>query len=402
MSIPLGKEESIHLELLGRQALEKPGLIARHVVAMLNSGGGEIWIGLSTDDPRTLERAGVPQAEEEARTLSEYLMDSIAPAPSPQEVRVTVEALEDARVLRVTLQSPGGRRPYAYLESGGWHFLIRQGTGIRPMHRNEIFGETGEASREVQATVRALLAEEREVQKEVQRNGGDLWWLRLQPSRKLSLDLREIENSELLVDPAVSGNRRAGFVAFASLAGFGPRAGQDASGRACLEVGRSGNAFLKIFEDGGLAFSAPLIDFWWPSRRPEESKTQLWPDAVLEYPISVFRIASQAYRWSSSWTEPAVDETDLVVHMAAFNLRGWSLRPGSPRAWSFRPPEARVFEWSDDFVLERPLVFPLRDMERPDACGFRLLQRFYEAFGFSRDQIPAELDRKAGRLLLPE
>ncbi len=384
---------------MDRRALETPGIIAREAVAMLNSGGGAICISLWD---RTRQAVDAPDAAWERRALASYLADTIEPSPTREELLVEAHGSRESLVLRLTLQPEGGRGPYAYLEGGGRHFLVRHGGHTRWMHRDEIFGDTGEDRTQGRAAVQALLREEKEKQQEVQHDGGDLWWLRLQPSRSLDLDLPAIEQSDLLIDTGVSGNRRAGFVAFAALAGFGPRVDRDPSGRVSLDVGRKENTFLKIFEDGGISFTAPLIDFWWPSRRPDDPPKLLFPDAVLEYPISVFRLASQIYRRSPLWAGESLDETDLVVHMAVFNCKGWSLRPGSPRRWTFRPPEAVTFTKSDDFVLEKPLVFPLREMESPDVCGVRLLQRFYEAFGFSREQMPSELDRKTGRLVLPE
>lgn len=384
---------------MDRHALETPRIIAREAVALLNSGGGAIWISLWDETGQAVE---APHAAREGRELANYLADTIEPSPTREELVVEAQGSRESLGLRLTLQPEGERGPYAFLEGGGRHFLVRYGGHTRWMHRGEIFGELSEDRTRGRGAVQALLAEESKTQGEVRRKNGDLWWLRLQPSSSLDLDLPTIEASDLLIDPGVSGNRRAGFLSFAALAGFGPRVDRDPSGRTVLEVGRKENTFLKVFEDGGISFTAPLIDFWWPSRRPDEPKRLFFPDAVLEYPISVFRIAAQLYRRSPIWTGKGRDETDLVVHMAVFNCRGWSLRPGSPRQWTFRPPEAVVFTRADDFVLDQPLVFPLNEMENPDACGVRLLERFYEAFGFSRAQMPLEIDRKTGRLILPQ
>ncbi|HEY0552870.1 MAG TPA: hypothetical protein VGG20_01285 [Thermoanaerobaculia bacterium] len=398
MSVPLSKEEGFDPNLMDRRALETPGIIAREAVARLNSGGGVIRIGL-WDGARPAMDA--PEAAWEGRTLANYLADTIEPSPARGELLVEAQGNRESLALRLTLRPEGKRGPYAFLEGGGRHFLVRHGGHTRWMHRGEIFGDTCEDLTQDRAAVQALLTEEKERQEEVQRDGGDLWWLRLQPARSLDLDLAAIEESDLLIDPRASGNRPAGFVAFAALAGFSPRVVRDTSGKASLDVGRKENTFLRIFEDGGISFTAPLIDFWWPSRRPDDPQRMFFPDAILEYPISVFRLAAQIYRRSPLWAGEGPDETDLVVHMAVFNCKGWSLRPGSPRRWTFRPPEAVTFTKGDDFVLEKPLVFPLREMENPDVCGVRLLQRFYEAFGFSRAQMPAEIDRKTGLLNLP-
>jgi hypothetical protein len=169
-----------------------------------------------------------------------------------------------------------------------------------------------------------------------------------------------------------------------------------------LEVGRRGNTWLRIFEDGGILFTAPLIDFWWPPRRPGDPERLLWPYAVLEYPISVFRIAARLYSEQGCLEAEIREEAALVTHLAVFNLAGWTLRPGSPGRWIYRPPEPIPYNRGEDFILERPLILPLEEAKQPDRCGFRLIQRFYEAFGLSRDQMPVEFDQKVGRLILPE
>ena len=63
----------------------------------------------------------------------------------------------------------------------------------------------------------------------------------------------------------------------------------------------------------------------------------------------------------------------------------------------------RVYQ-EDDFILEPLLHFKNRDVcEDPDSCGFRLVRRIYgDAFLFSLKDLPAEFDRKTGRLVLPE
>ena len=110
------------------------------------------------------------------------------------------------------------------------------------------------------------------------------------------------------------------------------------------------------------------------------------------------------YQNEGLWERPVPANISLVAHLSLFNLRGWSLRPGSPSNWFplSRAPKAHIFEL-DDFILDRPLELKLDDLlEQPDRCGYRLIRRIYEAFDFGEDAIPAEYDRKTGRLILPE
>jgi hypothetical protein len=368
---------------------------------MLNAGGGEIWVGIREEGSRATDVEGIPNPQQEWRSLRAYLADTIEPFPVEGEISVDPQNWEQATVLRLKIQPSGRRGPYAYLQNGGRYFVTRQGSHNRWMDREEIFGRPREVRPDTLAAVMAVSAEVKHTQEALQ-EGEDLFWLRLQPTRDLRLNLEEIEESDLLLDPTASGNRRAGFVSFASVAGFGPRVVRTTSGKAHLEVGRRENTWLKVFEDGGVLFTAPLVDFWSPPRRRDDPERLLWPYAVLEYPISVFRIASTLYGATGDSRMEDKAAVAVVVHLAVFGLSGWTLRPGSPRRWTLRPPAANPYTEGEDFVLERPLVFAAEELEQPDLCGFRLIQRLYGAYGFSRSQIPEEFDQRVGRLVLPE
>ena len=369
---------------------------------MLNAGGGEIWIGVREERNRAIAIEGIPDADQECRNLRAYLSDIIEPSLAQGEVLVNAETWGSAKVLHIRACPANLRGPYAYLENGGRYFVTRQGSHNRWMDREEILGQIEVTHPQMLAALKAVSAEQKQAQEDLQEIDEGLFWLRLKPTEDLHLKLQNIEQSDLLLDPTASGNRRGGFVSFAALAGFGPRLNRSTPGKVHLEVGRRGNTWLKIFEDGGILFTAPLIDFLWPPRRPEDPKRLLWPYAVLEYPISVFRIATRIYSDPHNLGIQIRGGTALIAHMAVFNLAGWALRPYSPRRWMYRSPESITYAKGEDFILERPLIFSLEELSQPDACGFRLIQRLYEAYGFSREQIPEEFDQRAGRLILPE
>jgi hypothetical protein len=53
--------------------------------------------------------------------------------------------------------------------------------------------------------------------------------------------------------------------------------------------------------------------------------------------------------------------------------------------------------------LESPLIFRFSEIcALDDRCGYRRVERVYEAFGYRRDAIPKEFDSASGRLVLPE
>ena len=135
MSMPLSKEDSRSPEIMDRQALETPGIIAREVVALLNSGGGVIWISLWDKASQRVEAA---EADKERKELANYLLDTIEPSPIREELLVEAQGSGESLGLRLTLQPEGKRGPYAYLEAGGRYFLVRHGGHTRWMHRGEI------------------------------------------------------------------------------------------------------------------------------------------------------------------------------------------------------------------------------------------------------------------------
>lgn len=65
-------------------------------------------------------------------------------------------------------------------------------------------------------------------------------------------------------------------------------------------------------------------------------------------------------------------------------------------------------EWLDETreepdLIWEPLVIPFGEIdEAPDHCGFRLVRRVYQAFGWRESAMPRQFDRETGRLILPE
>ena len=381
--LPLGQKEGPRLEFKGRDSLKTPEDIAREVVAMLNAEGGEVWVGLREEDGRAVVVEPIDNADREVRRLLDSLVDSIEPSLSGGELRLEpVEEDGEGPVLRILVKPSSGQRPYALLRKGGRHFVTRIADRIRPLSREEIrsfFQELG-ANRDtaLQEAAEQVLADRMSVAKKRQA----LFWLRLEPAADIAIDIQATEVRDLFREPTLSGNRSSGW-SFARLQSL-----------PVLSIGRLTNdpaspRHIEIRRDGGLLFQASLESLKWKGE-------DIWPFILLEYPVSAFRIARKLY-------EGKMDGGDAVVaDLALFGLRGLKLRPGSPGTW-FGSNRARIFNEADDFLLDSPLVFKAEEVEsEPDLCGFRLVERVYEAFGLGRDAIPREFDQEVGRLILPE
>lgn len=380
--IPLGEKESLHLEFKSREALKRPEMIAREVVAMLNAQGGVVWVGLRDDDHRAVEVEPIPGAERERRRLRDYLVDTIEPSPESDEVAVDVVAADRGEILRIEAHPKPDRLPYAHLKESGRWFVVRISDRTRPMTREEIF-RSPQADTARGTAILEILKE----RKRIQEAAGEKLWLALKPVPAVELDLQDGRLKALLLDPALTDNRRSGW----SFSTFGeePRVRQGRLATAGEEDARA----VEIRRDGFLSFSVLLKGLWWKGEASE-----IWPPALWEYPLSALRLAGKIYSdhlGADAW---------IVADLSLIGVKGWRLKGGSPRSgtinFSQRPKE---FLEADDFLLEKPLVFSSKDIvQEPDRCGARLLERVYEGFGYGREAFPPEFDQETGRLMFTE
>ena len=116
--IPLGKKENLHQEFKGREALKRPDVIAREVVAMLNAQGGVVWVGLRAECDRAVQVEPVLRAERERRRLRDYLVDTIEPSPAGDEVAVDVVAADRGEILHIEARPKPDRLPLLLLWRG--------------------------------------------------------------------------------------------------------------------------------------------------------------------------------------------------------------------------------------------------------------------------------------------
>jgi Putative DNA-binding domain len=384
--LPLGRKEDFHLEFKGNEALREPEKIAREVVAFLNAEGGEVWVGLREENGRAVAVEPIADPDQEQRRLLDYLIETVEPVPAGEIQVEVVEAEGEGPVLRVEARPDEARRPYACLRKGGRHFVIRIADRIRPLSREEILGQ---APRSDEAFLDRALELIREERNDRQEQRVEVLWLRLEPAtppREVDLDLQDRRLEELLTDSSRSGNRRDGW----SFSRF--------LQRPRLRVGRlttSGEEEpfrVELRREGGLLFVSPLSGLHWQGQSKE-----IWPLALCELPVSALRIAGAVYQ------DRIPPDRQIVVDLALIGIQGWTLRPGTPgRGFEFMASNPARIEGDDDFLLDRPLIVRTGDLvENPDAIGYRLIERVYEAFGFRREQMPQVFDPVTRRLVLP-
>ncbi|MFL6235637.1 MAG: helix-turn-helix domain-containing protein [Thermoanaerobaculia bacterium] len=404
--IPLGKREGLHLEFKAAEALKDPEKIAREVVAMLNAEGGEVWVGLREEDGMAVAVEEIPEPELSRQSVRDFLVDTIEPSPSSWEIDFILVDAERGSILLVEAKPISARRPYAALRKSGRYFWMRIADRLRVMDREEIrksFQASKPDAYELGRIEEALGSKVKALQQEAGRDRSGIFWLRILSVPQLSLDLNALQGSNLFVDPKESGNRRTGKTFFQV---YGPRGGSPRRGSGRLVLGESNKAALTIYRLDGIELRLPLEAFH-AGHEPGASKPLYWL-ALMEMPISVFRLLSKILKTEAFLEEPAAPGSLFVCSIALLGLEGWTLRPFSPNlryldGWGNYLLQEPGTSSDEDFVLDKPLSFPLNEVrDQPDRCGFRLVSRIYEAFGFGPDQMPRELDQNAGRLILPE
>ncbi|HEX3526168.1 MAG TPA: ATP-binding protein [Thermoanaerobaculia bacterium] len=385
-NIPLGERESLHREFKSREALKRPELIAREVVAMLNAKGGVVWVGLRDEGDRAVEVEPISGAERERRRLRDYLLDTIEPSPAGDEVEVDVVAADRGEILRIETHPKPDRLPYAHLKESGRWFVVRISDRTRPMTREEIF-HSQHVPRETDTARDAAILEVLKERKRIQETAGERLWLALKPVPAIELDLQDRRLKALLLDPALTDNRRSGW----NFSTFGeePRVRQGRLVTGCEDDARA----VEIRRDGFISFSVLLKGLWWKG-----DASEIWPPALWEYPLSALRLAGKIY------SDHLGADASIVADLSVIGVKGWKLRAGSPRSGTINfNPRPKEFVEADDLLLEKPLVFSSKDIvQEPDRCGARLLERVYEAFGYGREAFPPEFDEETGRLTFPE
>jgi hypothetical protein len=246
------------------------------------------------------------------------------------------------------------------------------------MSREELrakFTKGSEASQEIE---QQLLADREEVRIKKK----PCFWLKIVPDTELDIPFGDEENA-LLTDPAKTRNRSSGWNFIREL--IYPQ--RFANGLRLKDEFEE----VALNVTGAIVFTMPLDRLHWKG-----GEREVWPYALLEYPVSVMRLAAKLFeKWGDGIS-------DILVDFTFVGLRGWTLWKGSPRDPSgrFRPPHP--FEEDDDLSPPKPFRFKREDIvNEPDRCGLRLIKYIYGAFNYEDKDVPPEFDQKTGVLVIP-
>ena len=388
---PLVLKEDARTEFKAAAALEDPALIARAVVAFLNAGGGNVWIGIREGNGEiALER--VPSADKARTSLLNHLLDTIEPALRPGDIDVRVTAV-DLIHLHIKDRRPQG--PYAQLVKRGRWYGIRVDDRVREMTYGEIekaYNSRNKNDDREQKTIDRIQSEQAKVIKK-----GRGLWLRMEPTEELSINFEDqatrAEFTRWLTERGATGNLPSPW-SYVVPHPYGEL--EFPEGTVC----RLKLADLKVLEitnKGRLTFTITLDKLIRP--HGDERVRTLSPYAIMAFPTSVLRLVSKILARHATETE----DLKIVTAMTIGGLGDSRLYPGSPKDPFYGEIEDAKKSPADVLERSEPFIFGKRDVtDEPDRCSLRLVRWVYEGFfGFGSGDIPPEFDQTRGQLVLP-
>jgi len=392
IDIPLQHRESQSLEFKSRSAVDDLDKIVREVVGMLNAEGGEVWIGLCDVNDIAVAVEAIPDAHVEQRRLQDKLVDSVEPSPTHEEASVEVVPVGSAQdVLRILVQPNSKRKPYALVRRQTRYYAIRVGARNRVMSHQEIerafLDRVQDGVEEDQARVRKEGFNE--LREERLKCGDSGMWIGIHPITALTIPIEDDGVRDLLKYAEKTRNRAAGWT-FAN---------PYKEPQARIERLTGGNRYanIEVGDDGALRCEVDL-----DALRMGDGAV-INPFALMEYPTSVFRLASVLY---GQHRADGVPDSELVLaDLALFGVAETKLFSGSLLHWERKmyPPWQLKKSRDGDVFGREPMKFALSEViGRPDNCAYRLYRRIYQAFGFREREISEAFDRKSTRLVFPD
>lgn len=374
---PLGQREDQHLEFKAMEVLRDPARIGREVVAMLNAKEGEVWIGIQEEDGIARAVQDVHDAHVSMERLREHLTDTIAPRPARE---LTLEVIEHAagHCLRILVSPEPERQPYAQLAKGGQFYWQRIGSFLRPMTQEEVLARA--RGKSISGSGERWI----ELQRKRASEGFKGLWIALVPERTIAYATDKLRLEELVRDP--SETQSAGWSLFSPWSVVDSL--QGAGGGWIVHQGDALRS--EIRRDGVLELTAQATAL------EHGVRGVIDPRALMRLTLSFLQLAGKLLKGSP--------ETRIHLVAALFGARDLELRPFSHDAHGYGTQypghRHRRFEVARDLLLEPALVSLSELVDHPQACGYRLLLRMYEGYGYEPDELPRELDRASGEIRL--
>jgi len=341
----------------------------RDISAMANAFGGDLLIGVDEDaEGVAIELLGIENAEEEAQRMVSSCLSNLEDR-IPGLVGWPVPLSNGRHVILVRIQR-SLRAPHMVTFRGLNQFWVRHDRQKSPMSIHEI----KEACLKVEGLMEKL-------DRFLERRKGEIRAdIRTSPYYIISvtpifvdtevLDIRDQELRGLLANPP--GQRVSGWnVSFDEA----PRPSLHG-----LRLETRNRTSLELFRNGYLDLRVRIGDsFFYDHRvRRDERERQVFNAyAIVEYPVSLIRLAKAIYNH--------IGLTDLVVvSISLYNIAGFALMPEAPKniqrylgLW-----DRLAAVWESNHLEILPRQAP--SLDYPDRIAKESVDRIWQAFGFEQ------------------
>ncbi len=397
----IGLKEGQKLEFKRAEVASNPDTVVREAVGMLNATGGRILIGVIEENGVAHALEDVPEAARLADSLRNRILDSVHPRDEADRlVKCDVESV-DGKSLVVVEVTKRAKIPCVFSRSGALYPLKRFDDRLRPLTYEQVIAAI---------TNKALSTPDKADEKieklvgEFRKDRGPLrgFWIGMalengDDEEVFSLGTTAVKDRIVseLSDPRNVEIRRDGFTWWSGLVHSidnGPRLRLRR-----IECGRQEPPFklLRVRTNGDLTLAETTDRYV----LIEGSKTGidspvLMPFSYVEYTVSLFRLA--AWLWKEcAQTIPDCGVRALMLFEPADGtcLPQGKLGPFYDYAW-LRPTN------EEEIYIDVPFASASEIIDKPDASAFRLISRFYEAYGHPETSVPF-FDTQTDKFIIP-
>lgn len=364
-----GKQESAKLEYKSAEALKRPQIITRAVVALLNHRGGHVVVGVDDAGHLLGLGDGVDPARERDR-LQALLVDAIEPRPL-RLVEVQDATMGGRVVLVVTVENANASKVYAERRQGLYGFWVRAGATTRAYTLEEVRQRWRDSGAPPQAPARwdapLEAAAEEEIVFALQAQLGEDQALNkraveeiLKPERRVEVCRRR--NGWYVVDEYVQPGRWR---------------------REAFEIGAKGERTWLRFDSKQrvIRFEARSDFLTWQPHPAFPGEQVVYPYPLVEGTASFFWLLQQYAK------ESGVEGT-VFCQLGLWRPEGWRLGPRSPDVIAWQ----HAYHWQpahDNVNIERDAELEWSNIkDAPDRVAYAFVAEVYEDFGYEDSAIP--------------
>ncbi|KAA3611521.1 MAG: ATP-binding protein [Planctomycetota bacterium] len=396
----LGRREDQRLEFKAGQILrsrEGRRKLVREVVAMLNAGGGLIYVGIGERGSiATVFRPLLEMDRPHEDALRDGLIDLIEPRIRNEEVQLAWLDATEGQVLEIKVRprSPSPHPPFCIRQGENRKYLVRVHDRMRIMTYLQLAGATDEGM----ARRESWFAE---TCKEV----AD-WFPEPEPALLLTLGLQGDFDDETFELPDNAPDLLNAPSADLLANGGWPANSEESpqarwyKGRRFLLAGNSEQGYrrLRVDRQGRLGFTTRLqhLQVNVPEdlfRLRPKSQGMIHPRALVETVVSAVRMGRMLWH-------DHLESADVHAHLDLFGAENWLLPPTLPGTQDWK--EVASWKFSEEPAIRiGPMRRRAESFDRnPDELSLHLLQELYSEFDYMPEQVPA-FDLTSSRYLPP-